>query len=79
MTIKNRLKRIEQSAKARLAELEKNTPKNGKRVVWFWDACGDMPAMLDGVKMTQTEAERQAAALPDSVQLIHIVYTEVTE
>lgn len=66
--------------KNRLAKLEKaETKKNDLHLVFWTDAYGDGLATFDGVEMPQAEAEAKAAALPDNVQLIHIVYASQEE
>jgi hypothetical protein len=65
------------SAKQRIKQLEKaraNTNGGAARIVVMYDADGDGLAEFDGVQMTQAEAERKAAACPDNVTIIHVVY-----
>ena len=66
MTAKQRIKRLEKA----------NGLNNGKpeKFIVMYDGNGDRLAKFDGVEMTQAEAEAKAAALPDNVQLIHVVY-----
>ncbi len=68
------------TAKQRIKQLEKaKTAKGGKpeKIITMFDTCGNLPATFDGVEMTQAEAEAKAAALPESVLLIHVQYVDM--
>jgi len=65
------------TAKARIKQLEKTHKANdGKpeKVIVMRNALGDKLATFDGVEMLQAEADQKAAALPDSVLLLHVKY-----
>ena len=60
----------------RIKQLEDLKLNTGRVVLW-WDI-EDAPEMVtfDGVRMTHKEAEEKAASLPESVQVIHVVYED---
>lgn len=64
MSVQSRLKKIENT---------KRKAKDDMRVIVMYDSYDDVPAIFDGEKMTQAEAERKAAALPEDVLLIRVV------
>ena len=64
------------NAKARIKQLEKTSGLNSgtPKIIVMVDALGDGLATFDGVQMTQAEAEAKAAAQPESVLVIHVIY-----
>jgi len=65
MTSKTRLKKIEQA----------RTAGNGTaKICVMFDTPDKDIVEFDGVKMTRKEADTKAAALPDNVTLITVVY-----
>jgi hypothetical protein len=64
MTAKNRIKQLEKT----------RTAGKPRKIIVMTDAHNDLLAEFDGVKMTQAEADKKAAALPDSVLLLHVSY-----
>lgn len=69
------------SAKTRIKQLEAaRTAGKPERWVVMADAHEDGGlAKFDGVEMTQAEADKLAAALPDGVSLVHITYYDIAE
>jgi CHAT domain-containing protein len=65
------------TAKTRIKQLEKTHKANDgkpRKIVVMNDAHGDRQAKFDGIEMTQAEADQKAAALPDSVLLLHVKF-----
>lgn len=65
------------TAKQRIKQLEKASGLNNgepEKFIVMYDGNGDKLAKFDGVEMTQAEAEAKAAAQPDNVVVIHVVY-----
>jgi hypothetical protein len=68
------------TTKTRIKQLEKASAANGgkpEKIVVMFDAHDEGGlAEFDGVEMTQAEADKLAAALPESVLLVHVIYDD---
>ena len=63
------------TTKKRIEKLEQVKQTGEKRIV-IWSDALDVNGLVtfEGVKMPQSEAEAKAAALPDSVTVIHVIH-----
>lgn len=65
--------------KQRLKQLEQVKTNQNMDVHTLWDTEEDGTVSYDGVRMPKAEAERLAAALPESALLIRVEYASKTE
>lgn len=64
------------NAKQRIKQIEKTSGLNNStpKIIVMYDAGRDKLAKFDGVKMTQAEADKKAAAQPDNVLVMRVKY-----
>jgi len=62
------------TTKNRIRQLEKAMPKQDKKITVMWDDLDGNGATIEGTHYTRQEADRIAAALPESVLVLHVKY-----